>query len=463
MHHCLKIEEIVRHIAASIDFSSKPILNEELRDAALSRMARTCKGFQEPALDRLWHTLPDNILPLLALFPGDSWGFRAVGGNNEEFYFRRIIHPEDWSRFNYYAPKVRVVAHSYEPGEFASVCQSALLALSLHRLSPKLLPNLTDLTWTDLRRDIIPFIHLFLHRGITALAVQSFERWEPWSEENENEDDALHALIRTLPSICPYLTKLALCGLRGYNFSLALAAPSTSPFPLLTTIDIMSPGDLATQDLEYLSALEYLEEARFECSEVRPLVLEKGVSRFPSLRKLCMCTMYLSDTCPMLDIITLLPSSVFSLKLTIKSRCAPTVIQKLCLLTSKLIAIESLAIVMDFAEPAAHLSSYQEDFMGKVDLPHISPLLTLRNLSSLIIKAPSLRLSDLFVKSLVQGLPRLEHLHLSPGHYSEPFDQPSKATLYSLLLIAKYACRMEFLALCLDTKRVPRNRESSGT
>ena len=44
-------------------------LAEEPTRAAL---ARTCKTFHEPAIQALWHTIPD-LVPAVMLFPQDAW------------------------------------------------------------------------------------------------------------------------------------------------------------------------------------------------------------------------------------------------------------------------------------------------------------------------------------------------------------------------------------------------------
>ncbi|KAK7061056.1 hypothetical protein VNI00_000791 [Paramarasmius palmivorus] len=61
MHQALLIDEIVQIVFdLCLDFGD---------GSTLSRAARTCKAWRDPALDRLWHRLTD-VTPLLQLIPG---------------------------------------------------------------------------------------------------------------------------------------------------------------------------------------------------------------------------------------------------------------------------------------------------------------------------------------------------------------------------------------------------------
>ena len=57
MHHCLEIDEVLRHMFAYIDDG-----------ATLYALSRTCHTFREPATDLIWETLTD-LLPMLAQLP----------------------------------------------------------------------------------------------------------------------------------------------------------------------------------------------------------------------------------------------------------------------------------------------------------------------------------------------------------------------------------------------------------
>jgi hypothetical protein len=79
MHNALGIHEIlfdifnhVCAITAADGSTKKPNLNP-----SLVALARTCRAFQEPALDALWLQL-DDLTPLLRCLPEDVWVLSAV-------------------------------------------------------------------------------------------------------------------------------------------------------------------------------------------------------------------------------------------------------------------------------------------------------------------------------------------------------------------------------------------------
>ena len=62
MHHCLQIQELLSLIFRH--YAHKPKM--------LVGLAMTCKAFQEPSLDFLWHT-QTTLLPLLKCLPPNAW------------------------------------------------------------------------------------------------------------------------------------------------------------------------------------------------------------------------------------------------------------------------------------------------------------------------------------------------------------------------------------------------------
>ena len=59
MHPCLRVDEIVRHVASE-------------GGASAVVLACCCKSFEDPALDALWETRW-GLLPLLESLPADVW------------------------------------------------------------------------------------------------------------------------------------------------------------------------------------------------------------------------------------------------------------------------------------------------------------------------------------------------------------------------------------------------------
>jgi len=70
MHPCLRVDEIVRHIASELVASGG-------NETAVA-LACCCKSFEDPALDALWETQED-LAPLLGTLPTDVWNREDFG------------------------------------------------------------------------------------------------------------------------------------------------------------------------------------------------------------------------------------------------------------------------------------------------------------------------------------------------------------------------------------------------
>ena len=79
MHRCLLIDEVLVQIAMLLRQAEPDEQSRRLRDVVA--FIRTCRGFREPGLDALWHTLQHinalafafhpNITPIFGLDPMD--------------------------------------------------------------------------------------------------------------------------------------------------------------------------------------------------------------------------------------------------------------------------------------------------------------------------------------------------------------------------------------------------------
>ncbi len=138
---------------------------------SVSRLARTCKAFKEPALDVLWRDL-DSLTPLLGLFPSTLLKRARRPGLGlvrllslsapQESLLTRVLAPaasallstldeqtkpperEDWSRVLAYGVRVKSIGYVELSGNIAP---SILPMLEEHRPVTYILPNLTSLTW----------------------------------------------------------------------------------------------------------------------------------------------------------------------------------------------------------------------------------------------------------------------------------------------------------------------------
>ncbi|RPD57059.1 hypothetical protein L227DRAFT_578249 [Lentinus tigrinus ALCF2SS1-6] len=106
---------------------------------SVSRLARTCKAFKEPALNVLWRDL-DSITPLLGLFPSTILRRARRPGLG----LTKPPEKDDWARILAYGARVKSIGYVEMSG---NISPSILPMLEEHRPATYILPNLTSLTW----------------------------------------------------------------------------------------------------------------------------------------------------------------------------------------------------------------------------------------------------------------------------------------------------------------------------
>ncbi|KAH9913198.1 hypothetical protein B0H21DRAFT_396450 [Amylocystis lapponica] len=159
----------------------------------LARLARVCKFFSEPALDLLWKDLSDVFL-LLRILPSfvDSDGQKFLNGP---------ITQDAWSRFQYYARRVRslvVRPTNLDPSVFPQ--------LAHHATRKPLCPSLVSLEW---RQDppMDQGLFAFLGESLRSLSISLFGL----NHNNVNHaNNAIKGVLYILRSCAPRLQDLTL-------------------------------------------------------------------------------------------------------------------------------------------------------------------------------------------------------------------------------------------------------------
>ncbi|KAH7929860.1 hypothetical protein BV22DRAFT_1001794, partial [Leucogyrophana mollusca] len=181
MHRCLLIQEIVRQIFSEVYYNHG---SNEVRDSYnpffrkrpnrkqarryLAAFARTCRSFQEPALEILWSEL-DSLGPLVRCFPDHKW--------STSYEIEGPIFEEDWHIFQNYARRVRVLGSDMLP-LFSDISMDFVRVLSCFPLSTSLLPGLQALYWDDnCDKNFHPFLHYFMGPNMRSIQFSS----EGWS------------------------------------------------------------------------------------------------------------------------------------------------------------------------------------------------------------------------------------------------------------------------------------------
>ncbi|KAJ7605654.1 hypothetical protein FB45DRAFT_692084, partial [Roridomyces roridus] len=169
MHPCLRIAEIV------------DLIFEELKECDLTRnrtlaaLARTCRGFHEPALDVLWSEqctlrhvlkcLPSNLWEEIPGKSGKTVLVRLrLGESSSSMTLQRItgtIQAKDWDRPMFFARRIQTLSLDRYVDKESFPDVTVLEAISAGFPQDYLFPNLRTLRWRPDQHALFPFIRLF--------------------------------------------------------------------------------------------------------------------------------------------------------------------------------------------------------------------------------------------------------------------------------------------------------------
>ncbi|PCH33905.1 hypothetical protein WOLCODRAFT_61126 [Wolfiporia cocos MD-104 SS10] len=131
---------------------------------SISRLARTCKAFMEPALNILWRDL-DSFSPLIALFPNTLLKRTRRPGLG----LAQNPKPEDWGRLLAYGERVRSISYIEASGSI-----SASIFPIFEELRPRtwILPNLTSITWKSETAAGLERVRMFLGPELLGVTLE---------------------------------------------------------------------------------------------------------------------------------------------------------------------------------------------------------------------------------------------------------------------------------------------------
>ncbi|KAF9477530.1 hypothetical protein BDN70DRAFT_810593 [Pholiota conissans] len=117
------------------------ILDSPAGRRSLSRLARTCRAFADPALDVLWRDL-DSIVPIVGLFPGHLLKKTRKPGMG----LSRLPRDEDWKAIIKYSERIRRIAYDETANNIAPSIFSIFEECRPNGTT-YILPRLQELTW----------------------------------------------------------------------------------------------------------------------------------------------------------------------------------------------------------------------------------------------------------------------------------------------------------------------------
>ncbi|TFK36896.1 hypothetical protein BDQ12DRAFT_608820 [Crucibulum laeve] len=115
------------------------ILDSPNGKRSLSRLARTCRAFSEPALDILWRDL-DSLVPIIGLFPNNLLKKARRPGLG----LAKTPREEDWNVIIRYSERIHRLTYDETSNNVAA---SIFPILEEHRPRTYILPRLEELTW----------------------------------------------------------------------------------------------------------------------------------------------------------------------------------------------------------------------------------------------------------------------------------------------------------------------------
>ncbi|KAG2144267.1 hypothetical protein DEU56DRAFT_732937 [Suillus clintonianus] len=188
MYICLLPTEILLHI-----FTNNHSKNLNHRShVTLAALARTCRKFQEPALDILWKDI-NGFKPLISCLP------ESIAHTNAQGYLtlKRPLYYGEWELIDRYTRRIdsfTVVSIELDKIDIR-VAQALMSAPS----PTPLLPNLRILRWFDRHEHLYPLLRNFLASTITTMQL-SFRSTPPLFAQS--------ALLASLGARCPSIQEL---------------------------------------------------------------------------------------------------------------------------------------------------------------------------------------------------------------------------------------------------------------
>ncbi|KIJ62024.1 hypothetical protein HYDPIDRAFT_30843 [Hydnomerulius pinastri MD-312] len=405
MHRALLLPELLRYLFSyfeELDRDNWPMVPTPSRKA-LAALARTCRAFQDPALDVLWAELNEPN-PLVKCMPSKLWP-SIYRGEHRDLPFTE----EEWSIFQKYAPRV----HSLVFQLSVPLYRNILAVWSSAPVTQPLFPNLQHLGYEHFIPEDFALVPLVMGPSLTSLDIEVHPLGFP----------DLGLLASALQS-CSYIRSFGLYGYRGDDQQVVAVSDILSGLTLLKKLRCDQLTDAALLKIFDMSSLR---DIRIEISPHQSRLFtaqrEFGRHTYPLSARLLSHRAY---------------SMFLSPKRLRKDNCP--------------IFSSATALLRDHST----LSSLRLHVKGDRDVRHRAtiPLTTLTslqrfvNLRELDIQVGyAYEFTDTNIKELVTAWPELETLYINKGI---GWHSPSSITLSGLFAVTSTCSKLRNLCLCID-------------
>ncbi|KAJ7760899.1 hypothetical protein DFH07DRAFT_740456 [Mycena maculata] len=430
MHHTLSIPEILELIFEELQC---PHPDKRYGRNDFAALARTCKTFQDLALDLLWSE-QDTLDNILQCLPAHLWEVEPL---------RRITGPiqrADWERPLEYAHRIRTLS-LWSSNSFPNHEVLEALSSGLARPEDYWCTNLRNIAWFPGDDSLFPYIRLFLAPKITGARLTILEsavtisllptllRYPDLKNLNISyvtlDRDASSLLCRTVSTIAMGLDRIEELGVHKLDRK---ALKHLSQLPVLETLCLYSP------ELEDLGPSS---NSANMLQQIHP---------FPALRILRLSRTTLNFVIEFLDLLSDCHCGSFD----VSSDALPTkstTDQLYAALASHLSrgTLQTLDIGSYNGMPAPGvMDNYVIN--GQV----LAPLFGFVNLTSLELQLPvGLDIDDATAWDMARAWMKLDYLSFTGVHHS------SSMTLHGLSAFAKYCKDLAYLKITINASTVP--------
>ncbi|KAJ7442781.1 hypothetical protein B0H11DRAFT_2093438 [Mycena galericulata] len=442
MHRALRIPEIVSMISRELVSFPERAFHHNNSDTAqtLAAVARTCKAFQDPALDLLW--APQNtVMKILDCMPGDIWEETDEGDTAElEVRLKRPVLPSDWERPLFYSRRVKFFtfdAHTFPAGsEFYET-------LGMCWPGGYFFPNIEGVEWDSSDPAMFPHVRLVVGPRLTSLTLGLCQ------------STAHLSLLPTLATQCPLLEDVIIYCAKDLTGRLESVSRFVTASTHLRTLYVPCLDRTA---LEHIVTLPNF--VSLELSDQSPLppsfaFLAKSELPSPALEDLDMTQ---TDVRAAIDVLNSLSHpSLDRLTLAFPKESPPPV-------ASAIVEFYNAAAMNCDVDSLSSLVIGYPGFtertpdQGQIALYTISgtqlcPLFVFSNLTSVNLAGPvGLDLDDAVATNMARAWPRIRSIELGTSTFTPV---PPRTTLRALLSFAQCCPRLWHLHLSFDATVLP--------
>ncbi|KAF9269998.1 hypothetical protein L218DRAFT_913905 [Marasmius fiardii PR-910] len=225
---------------------------------SLSRLARTCKGLSEPALDTLWREL-DSLVPAVGLFPA----LLLKKAKKPGLGLSKAPEVEDWSRVLSYGERVRQITYNETSN---ALSPSIFPNFESNRPRKYIFPNLQHLVWKTETSTGLDHCEMFLNTELESLSLEIGAR---------------------TPRLVPLLSDIAKrMSLTSFSFSSSIALPESfvdilAPQDTLQRVVLVAPGALSPTVGRWVASLPELKNLQLDLSRRSVIAVEGFFDELP--------------------------------------------------------------------------------------------------------------------------------------------------------------------------------------